>query len=140
MNRLYLKRCLRAAVQQASLYRVLLAYPLVIILLARQMLSRLEILRAWPFFERRVHTQAYHRVGERRHSLAGKLDQFLGLEAPSRERTWRINLLVAIASSMVVTISAATALVMPQNLLLIPAWALYAIGILTYRNFRLEGV
>jgi hypothetical protein len=96
------------------------------------------VLRAWPFANRLVQVLNNVQLGERCRNLSDLLDVWLRLEHPNVRHDLRINLLMGIASAMVITISVATVDVMPENLLLIPTWALYAIVLVTYRGYRLK--
>ena len=99
-----------------------------------------QLMRAWPFANRRRMAQNYHRIGDRRQTLAEKVDAWLGLESPDPARTLRVHLTTAIATCQVVIIVAAVAPEHREILLLIPTFCLYAACLLAYRQYRIAWV
>ena len=107
--------------------------------LVDQLLTAIETGSTYPAVDRRRSewSRAHYLGQDRRHHIANRLDAILGLDPPDRRRDARINLLMAISSGMVVTMTSVTAQIQPVNWLLIPTWALYVFGVIAYREHRL---
>lgn len=71
-------------------------------------------------------------------NLLERIETTMHIELPGRQRDARINLLVAICSTMVIIGTLFTAYNTPKNMLIIPIWSVCAIGLLTYREHRLD--
>ena len=114
----------------------------IILLFARTSSPVFSVFRALSrriFRNRRVGVQ-YHMISERRRTPLEKLESLLGIEVPSAGKTWRVQIVALVATLQVLVITLATAEIQPANLLLISTYCFYAIGILKYRQYRIESL
>jgi hypothetical protein len=90
-----------------------------------------NVLRTWPFVNRRREALGYHLVGDRRRTWKQRLGL---LEQGS---ALRLKFLALVASVQTLIIVLAVSNRHPEMLLLIPTFCLYVAGLLAYRRYRL---
>ncbi len=90
-----------------------------------------NVLRTWPFVNRRREALGYYLVGDRRRTWKQRLGL---LEQGSALRS---KFLVLVASVQTLIIVLAVSNRHPEMLLLIPTFCLYVAGLLAYRRYRL---
>jgi hypothetical protein len=139
MNRPYLQRCLKTAIGQAGLLRVLLAFLLVYFLLARQVIYSLGLLRPWLLPERRAQFGC-HLLGERRQTFSQLLLAWLpGFdERPTPQRTRFFMFSAALGMTAVIASALASLPRQPGLLYSIPAYAVLVVLVMLQRQRKVE--
>lgn len=117
--------------------RLIYSIAVNLLVLAEHLSCNLDLLRPWLLPDRRTMRDHYQ-INNRRLSWLEKLEDRLGIEPPNRTRDLRVNILTLVATLQVLFIIFATARVRPENILLIPAFCLYAALTLTFRQYRLR--
>lgn len=91
-----------------------------------------NVLRTWPFVNRRRESLSYHLVSDRRRTWRQRLG-FL-----EQGRALRLKFLVLVASVQTLIIVLSVSNRYPETLLLIPTFCLYVAGLVAYRRYRLS--